>query len=185
MSNRAELRKKIDDWFDANSDDMIRDLGKFIEINSVRSQSLEGAPYGKESRAVLALAQRMLEERGFDVSVFEDMMITADYGPSPPLMGILAHLDIVDVGDGWDSDPLKLTEKDGNLYGRGVTDNKGPSVAAMYALYCARELSPQFKHGVQVILGSGEETGFDDVTQYLKRTRHLRMFSLLMQNIRS
>jgi len=169
MSNRAELRKKIDDWFDANSDDMICDLGKFIEINSVRSKSLEGAPYGAESRAVLTLAQKMFEERGFDVSVFEDMIITVEHGPTPPLMGILAHLDIVDVGDGWDSDPLTLTEKDGNLYGRGVIDNKGPSVAAMYALYCARELFPQFKHGVQVILGSGEETGFDDVAQYLKK----------------
>jgi len=111
----------------------------------------------------------MFEERGFDVSVFEDMMITAEYGPAPALMGILAHLDIVGVGDGWDTDPFKLTEKDGMLYGRGVLDNKGPSIAAMYALCCARELFPEFKHGIQIILGSGEETGFDDVTQYLKK----------------
>ena len=169
MSNRADLRKKIDAWFDANTDDMIRDLGKLIEINSVRSEKLEGAPYGTNSRAALALAQKMLEERGFEVGIFEDMIITAEYGPGSPLMGILAHLDIVDVGDGWDSDPLILTEKDGNLYGRGVADNKGPSVASMYALYCARELFPQFKHGAQVILGSGEETGFDDISQYLKK----------------
>ena len=169
MSNRQEIRTKIDNWFDKHSDEMIKDLGKLVEINSVRSKSEEGAPYGVESRAVLKLAQTMLEERGFEVSVFEDMMITADLGPAPPLMGILAHLDIVDVGDGWDTDPLKVTLKDGKLFGRGVVDNKGPSIAAMYAMYCVRELYPDLSHGVQVILGSGEETGFDDVTQYLKK----------------
>ena len=169
MANRTDIRTKIDAWFDKNADDMINDLGKLIEINSVRSKAEEGAPYGADSRAVLALAQTMLEERGFDVNVFEDMMITAVFGPAPPLIGILAHLDIVAVGEGWDTDPLKATIKDGKIYGRGVLDNKGPSVAAMYALYCARDLFPQLDNGVQLILGSGEETGFDDVTQYLKK----------------
>jgi len=169
MSGREEIKRKIDEWFDANSGDMIADLGKLIEINSVRTKSEDGAPYGIESRAVLTLAQSMLESRGFNVSVFEDMMIIAEHGPSPALMGILAHLDIVAGGEGWDCDPLKLIEKDGNLYGRGVIDNKGPSIAAMYALYCARDLFPHFTHGVQVILGSGEETGFDDISQYLKK----------------
>jgi len=169
MSNRVELRNKIENWFEKNSDDMIEDLGKLIEINSVCGEAKEGAPYGVKSRAVLTLAQNMLEERGFSVDVFEDMMITAHYGPSPALMGILAHLDIVAVGDGWSSDPFKLTLRDGKLYGRGVIDNKGPSIAAMYALYCTRDLFPELAHGVQVILGSGEETGFDDVTQYLKK----------------
>ena len=168
-NGREDIKNKINAWFEVNSDSMIADLGKLIKINSVKSKSEEGAPYGIESRAVLSLAQSMLEARGFNVSVFEDMMITAEYGPVPAKMGILAHLDIVAGGEGWDSDPLKLIVKDGKLYGRGVIDNKGPSIAAMYALYCARDLFPQFTHGVQVILGSGEETGFDDVSQYLKK----------------
>ena len=39
----------------------------------------------------------------------------------------------------------------------------------MYAMYCVRDLFPQLKYGVQLIFGSGEETGFDDVTQFLKK----------------
>ena len=167
--NRAEVRAKIDAWFKDHSDEMIKDLGRLVEIYSVRGKSEDGAPYGVESRAVLTLAQSMLEERGLKVSVFEDMMITAELGPTPPLMGILAHLDIVEPGDGWDTDPLKITIKDGNIYGRGVIDDKGPSVAAMYALFCVNELIPELSNGVQLILGSGEETGFDDVTQYLEK----------------
>jgi succinyl-diaminopimelate desuccinylase len=169
MNNRKELRTKIDAWFDAHADEMINDLGKLVEINSVRGKSEEGAPYGIESRAALALAQSMLEKRGFDVKVFEDMLITAEYGPAPPLMGILAHLDIVATGEGWDTDPLKVTVKDGAIYGRGVIDDKGPAIAAMYAMYCARDLFPQLSHGVQILLGSCEETGFDDVAQYIEK----------------
>jgi len=169
MINRADLRNKIDAWFETNSDDMISDLGKLIEINSVRGKSEDNAPYGTSSRMVLSLAESMLEERGYKVKLFEDMMISTDYGPSPPHMGILAHLDVVAAGEGWDIDPFKLTVKDGNIYGRGVMDNKGPAVAAMYALYCVRDLCPELTHGVQLILGSGEETGFDDITQYLKK----------------
>jgi len=169
MSDRTEIRKKIDAWFDANSNDMIDDLGRLIAINSVRTKSEEGAPFGIESRAVLALAQTMLEERGFAVNVFEDMIITADYGRSPLLMGILAHLDIVASGEGWDTNPLELNIKDDKLYGRGVLDNKGPAVAAMYALYCALDLQPPFNQRFQIILGFGEETGFNDITQYIEK----------------
>jgi len=169
MDSRTELRNRIDVWFDANSDDMLSDLAKLTLINSVRSKCEAGAPYGVNSRKVLALAQSMLEKRGFDVNLFENMMITADFGPNPPLVGILAHLDIVEAGEGWDTDPMQMTIKNGNIYGRGVIDNKGPSVAAMYALFCVRDICPELSHGVQIILGSGEETGFDDITQYLKK----------------
>ncbi|MDR2569919.1 MAG: Sapep family Mn(2+)-dependent dipeptidase [Oscillospiraceae bacterium] len=169
MNNKVDLRAKINDWFDTHSNEMISDLGKLIAINSVKSKSEDGAPHGIESRAVLTLAQSMLEERGFEVSVFEDMMITTQYGNKSPLMGILAHLDIVACGEGWDTDPLKMTEKDGVLYGRGVMDNKGPAIAAMYALYCAREICPQLSHGVQLLLGSCEETGMDDILGYVKK----------------
>ena len=40
------------------------------------------------------------------------------------LIGIVAHLDVVPAGsDGWDNDPFKMIEKDGYLYGRGVSDD--------------------------------------------------------------
>lgn len=167
--HKTEIRRKIDEWFDKHSDNMLNDLGKLIAVNSVKGPALEGAPYGRESRNVLTVAGNMLEEKGFGVNVFEDIMISADLGPTPALVGILAHLDIVEAGEGWDSDPFEMVIKDGAVYGRGVIDNKGPAMASMYAMYCARELCPELKHGVRIILGSGEETGFEDVTSYLKK----------------
>jgi len=170
MSNyKEELRQKIDKWFGNRTDDMIKDLGKLVKINSVRTDAEEGAPYGPASKEVLVIAEEMLKANGFGVKYFEDIMIESDLGEAPPLLGILAHLDIVDAGDGWDTDPFELTVKDGVLYGRGVMDNKGPAVASMYAMYCARELCPDLKHGMRLILGAAEESGCEDIASYLKK----------------
>ncbi|KAK1755507.1 hypothetical protein QBC47DRAFT_380547 [Echria macrotheca] len=47
------------------------------------------------------------------------------------------HYDVVPAdtkAGNWQSDPFKLKGKDGYLYGRGVSDNKGPIIAALYAV---------------------------------------------------
>ena len=167
--NRADVRKKIDAFFEAHTDTMLDDLAKLIAINSVKGPAEDGAPCGAASREVLNVAASMLEKQGFAVDNFEDIMITADLGKTPALLGILAHLDIVDAGEGWSTDPFTMTVKDGKILGRGVIDNKGPAIASMYAMYCAREICPELKSGVRIILGSAEETGFEDVTQYLSK----------------
>jgi len=166
--NRAQLRQDIDKWFERHHDEMIADLGRIVAVNSVRGPEEPGAPYGAGPRAVMDIAQSMLEERGFTVENFEDIVITADMGSSPAKLGILAHLDIVDAGSGWDSDPFKLTERDGRLYGRGTSDDKGPAVAAMYAMYCARDLCSELG-GFRLILGTGEESGIEDIARYLEK----------------
>ncbi|MDR2599477.1 MAG: Sapep family Mn(2+)-dependent dipeptidase [Oscillospiraceae bacterium] len=166
--DRDLIKKEIDKWFEAKTDEMISDLSKLIEINSVRSKSEPGAPFGQNSRKALTLAEEMLEKRGFKATVFNDMIVTAETGPEKPLVAVLAHLDIVDAGEGWSTNPFELVVKDGKLFGRGVMDNKGPSIAAMYALYCINEINPKLKHGVQIILGTAEETGFDDIKQYME-----------------
>ena len=52
---------------------------------------------------------------------------------------MLAHLDVVPAGDGWtESAPFSGEVKDGRIYGRGAMDDKGPAVAAVYALAALR-----------------------------------------------
>jgi len=168
-SRRGKIKREIENWFRDHTDEMLEDLRKMIAVKSVREPAEKGAPYGKGSREALDLAIAMLENRGFQVDIFEDMIITSDYGPSPPKLGLLVHLDVVDPGEGWATDPYEMTIKDGKVYGRGATDNKGPSIASMYAVYCVRELYPELQNAVRLILGSGEECGCEDIEQYLAK----------------
>lgn len=77
------------------------------------------------------------------------------------------HYDVVDALSGWDSDPFTMTSVDGSLVGRGVSDNKGPTLAAIYAV---AELAASNKLACDVVfLIEGEEEcgsiGFQDVVK--------------------
>lgn len=72
--------------------------------------------------------------------------------------------------DGWDTDPFSLSGRDGYLYGRGATDNKGPIMAMAAA---AAELLRKRQLGVDVVfLIEGEEesgsSGFGDAVKKYK-----------------
>ena len=50
-----------------------------------------------------------------------------------PSFAFNSHMDTVPAGGGWSSDPFRLTERDGKLFGRGACDAKGPVVAMVEA----------------------------------------------------
>ena len=170
MRSDAGLREAIDGWFERHADALVRDVGRLVTVSSVQSGEVPGMPYGEGPAAALQTAAEILDELGFKPVNFENRVVTADLDGEPAL-GILAHLDTIAAGEGWGSDPLKLEIKDGVLYGRGVIDNKGPAVAAAYALAAARDLAPALGKGCRLILGSAEETGHDDLTHYTKAHR--------------
>ena len=54
--------------------------------------------------------------------------------PKKKTVCVYGHLDVQPAAkeDGWDSDPFVLTEKDGKLFGRGSTDDKGPALSWLW-----------------------------------------------------
>ncbi len=55
-----------------------------------------------------------------------------EFGQGEEVLGI--HMDVVPAGSGWDTDPHTPTIKDGRLYARGASDDKGPTTACYYGL---------------------------------------------------
>ncbi|MEH7387433.1 M20/M25/M40 family metallo-hydrolase, partial [Bacillus sp. JJ1521] len=86
------------------------------------------------------------------------------------IVGILAHLDVVHEGnrEDWIFDPFILTEFNGELYGRGVNDDKAPALAAYYAMKILRDLGIPFNRKVRLILGGAEETSWECMNHYFK-----------------
>jgi len=85
--------------------------------------------------------------------------ILGEIGEGKPVIGILAHMDVVPPGEGWDTDPFQPVIKEGKLYGRGAVDNKGPFAAAWGAV--KRLLLKNKKIKGKIILGAvaDEERG--------------------------
>ena len=81
-------------------------------------------------------------------------------------LAVLSHLDTVPAGEGWSYPPFKLTKADGKLFGRGTIDDKGPSVAVLWAVKAIKELNIPIKKNFRVIFGGNEEGGCEDMEYY-------------------
>ncbi|MDE6727782.1 MAG: Sapep family Mn(2+)-dependent dipeptidase, partial [Oscillospiraceae bacterium] len=162
------MNTKIQDYINSKESEIVRDLSELVAIPSVKSEPERTAPFGEEPRKALYKMKELCDRMGFKTTVYEEAVLCADYGEAPEL-GILAHLDVVPVqADNWDTNPFSLTEKNGVLYGRGAIDDKGPAVAALWALNAVKELGMPLKKGVRLIFGTDEENGSSDLEIYKK-----------------
>ena len=163
-------------------------LSEIIGIPSVGGNPSEGAPYGEKPREVL---QAFLDEagaRGFRTGVEGDRAGWVEFGEGERLLGIICHLDVVPVGEGWDSDPFTLVFRtDGSgreaMYGRGTVDDKGPACAAFFAmLELAEEGLIPDDHRVRLILGTDEERTCSCI-QYYAANGEIPDFSITPDSI--
>ena len=158
----------IQEYITSKEREIIGDLAGLVAVRSVKGEPYRAAIFGEEPRKALYKMKELCDRMGFKTTVYDEVILVADYGSDPEL-GILAHLDVVPAQpENWASDPFLLTEKEGVLYGRGVIDDKGPAIAALWALNAVKELGIPLKKGVRLIFGTDEENGSADLEAYKK-----------------
>lgn len=162
------MMKKIDELLLSYQQEMVETLQKWVRIPSVKGEAVPGAPFGAENRQALECAMADCEKMGFATEIFDGYAGHADLGEGDDYdaLAILAHLDVVPVGDGWTVEPFGGEVKDGKIFGRGTSDDKGPAVAAMYAMRAVKEAGVPLKRKVRLILGCDEECGSSDMAYY-------------------
>jgi len=160
-----DWQKLAQDYRDA----YIVDLKTLVSIDSSRddSQATDDYPLGpgpaKALIAFLALAKR----DGFTVKNLDNLVGYVEYGTGDETLAILGHADVMPAGKGWHTDPFELTEKDGNLYGRGTSDDKGPALAAYYGLKMLKDQGVTPKIKIRFIIGTDEESDWTGMNHYL------------------
>ena len=169
-------RKQIEEYIDSHCQDMVEDIFTLCRINSEKAEAEEGKPYGAGAAEVLAAALEMMEGYGFSVRNYDNYAGTADLNNKEKQLDILAHLDVVPAGEGWQvTAPYEPVLKDGCLYGRGTADDKGPAVAALYAMRAVKDLGIPLKKNVRLILGTDEECGSSDIRHYYSMEKEAPM----------
>lgn len=162
-----DIDERIAAWTAGKEKEFKEVLARLIKIRSVRGEPEEGAPYGLGPKAALIEALAICEEYGFKSKIYSDRMGMAELKPGAESeIDILCHLDVVHEGSGWDFDPFTLSEKDGELFGRGVTDDKGPFVMALFAMRLIRDLGLPIKGNARLIFGTDEECGSSDLPYF-------------------
>ncbi|WP_372674371.1 acetylornithine deacetylase/succinyl-diaminopimelate desuccinylase family protein [Aquicoccus sp.] len=70
-----------------------------------------------------------------------------------------SHIDVVEVGRGWTTDPFGGEVKDGKVYGRGACDMKGGLAASIVAAEAFIAVCPDFKGAIEISGTADEESG--------------------------
>nr|XP_060467843.1 cytosolic non-specific dipeptidase-like isoform X2 [Panthera onca] len=177
MSALTTLFKYVDE----NQDRYIKKLAEWVAIQSVSAWP--------EKRGEI---RRMLEVAAADIKQLGGSVELADIGkqklpdgseiPLPPiLLGklgsdprkktvcIYGHLDVQPAAleDGWDSEPFTLVERDGKLYGRGATDDKGPVAGWLNALEAFQKTNQEIPVNVRFCLEGMEESGSEGLDELI------------------
>ena len=147
-------------------------LRRMVAIPSIRGKEEPDAPFGRGPKQALEEVLKISAELGFHTKNIDDKIGYAEYGGNRAdgaYYGIFGHVDVMPLGEGWNSPPLSLTLREGKLFGRGTLDNKGPILSNLYALYVLKENGVTFDRPVRIVFGTNEETGFGCVKHYLTK----------------
>lgn len=164
------MESKIKNIVNENSKDMIESIKAAVRINSVMDEdtATESMPFGKGVDESLRKTLEIAESLGFKTVYKDGYYGYAEIGEGEELIGILGHIDVVPVGDEskWKFPPFSATEEDGYIYGRGTQDDKGPTIAAMYAVKALLDAGVKFGKRVRFIIGGDEENLWRCIAKY-------------------
>jgi len=165
-------QERINAYFDRPS--VLRELEEAIlrlaSIDSVKGTPAPGKPFGPGPAAALEEALQLCREWGLQTTNYDGYVGLADLNGQKTALHILGHLDVVGPGTGWTvTEPFQPKLVDGMLYGRGVADDKGPIIAALFAMRAVREFQLPLSSNARVVLGTDEESGSADLAYYYAR----------------
>ena len=139
---------------------IIDDLNGLLSIESVRDDSLasEDAPVGPGPRKALDYMYEIAQRDGFATHDVDHIAGRIEAGKGDDVLGILCHVDVVPAGDGWNLDPFKPVVTDDAIIARGTLDDKGPTIAAYYAIKILNDMNVDWKKRIHMIIGTDEES---------------------------
>lgn len=149
--------------------ELIEDIKDICSYDSRKDEAEDNHPYGKRITLCLEEALKKAERLGFKTLNVENRVgIAMNEVGSEDYIACVGHLDVVDINGTWKTDPFVCSEINGRLFARGVLDNKGPIFSCLYALKILKNLNYDFPIDVQIIFGTDEESGMDDMKWYFK-----------------
>jgi len=166
------MEKYIDEQIERLVPEMVEEICQAVKIPSFQGAPQPGAPFGPDAARVLEWVLASGKRKGFEVKNIDNYAGHIEFGSNGKLYAALGHLDVVPVEKGgadWSVPPFEGIVKDGAIWGRGASDDKGPTFAVLYALYALKQLGLTPKNRIRIILGTNEETGWECVRHYFQK----------------
>lgn len=152
------MTKEIKKFVEAHRDELIELTCKLIQTRTEN-------PPGRESLAarvvedylkVLDIPYTLYEKEPERTNIVARIGPTSRVRKGSPSLLMACHLDVVPAGDGWESNPFEPLVRNGRIYGRGATDNKGQMAASMVLASFLKENESQLQ-GEFILVGAADE----------------------------
>lgn len=148
-------------------DNFINDLFDILKINTI--YNTDKLPFGSGNIKCLNHMLDLGKSHGFKSKNLDNYCGYIEYGSGKEMLGILCHLDVVDVNiDKWDTNPFNPVIKNNKIYARGAMDDKGPLMASFYAIKELKEEGFIPNKRIRLIMGCNEESGSLCMAHYKK-----------------
>ncbi len=145
---------------------------ELVKIKSVKEAPTKDKPFGEGVYNALNYFLDLAKSLGFETCNYDNYIGEVVFGEGSDKDGfaILCHLDVVPEGDltKWTYPPYSATEVNGEIYGRGIVDDKAPAVLCLYALKELKDSGFIPSRKIKLILGCDEESGWGCIEHYSK-----------------
>ncbi len=150
---------------------MLADLFELLRIPSVREddKASSEAPFGPGPRAALDKMIDFGNRDGLRTKNVDNVAGCIYAGSGNESVGILVHLDVVPATGTWQSPPFEPIIRNGRLYARGASDDKGPAMCAYYAIRLLLDAGVSFHREVRFIFGTDEESNWECLTHFFEK----------------
>jgi acetylornithine deacetylase/succinyl-diaminopimelate desuccinylase-like protein len=161
---------RIDDYLEKNLDRSLNELATLVAQPSVGAQN-----WGLEECA--ALVRAMLERRGFQAEVLSTKGAPVVYGErkggSPKTLLFYNHYDVQppEPLELWKSPPFEPARRDGMMFGRGISDDKGHIAARLFAIDAILETAKELPCRVKFAIEGEEETSSRNLHEFVLREK--------------
>jgi predicted dipeptidase len=148
---------------------MVKDLQEMVGFRTFAVAGKENwdAPEFVRQREWLEQRARGL---GFDFKSYDGRVDEITMQGPKPVLALLTHADVEGVeNQTWTSPPFEGKLVAGRLVGRGTEDDKGPLIAALYAMAAIRDSGWPLRSTVRLLVANGEESSWDEIPYYLAR----------------
>ncbi|RPI90968.1 MAG: M20/M25/M40 family metallo-hydrolase [Chloroflexi bacterium] len=163
---------KIDAYLEKNLDKSLAELSRLVAQPSVGAQNL-----GLKECA--ALVGEMLKRRGFEVQIMETagapVVFGERKGKSDKTLLIYNHYDVQppEPLELWETPPFEPSLRDGKLYGRGVSDDKGHIVSRLFAIDALLAAEDELPCNIKFIIEGEEETASVNLFKFIDKNKDL------------
>ncbi|MDI4570838.1 dipeptidase PepV [Bacillus altitudinis] len=151
-------------------DNLIQDTQSFLQIESVLDEEggTAGKPFGEKVDEALQYMLKKGQDEGFKVKNVDGYAGHIEYGEGEDIVGVLCHVDVVPAGDDWTTPPFSADIRENKIFARGAIDDKGPTMAAFYALKMLKDAGLPLSKKIRIIIGTDEESDWRCVDHYFK-----------------